>query len=216
MILNNNFSIKKSSNYVPYPQALELMENRVAAINAKQERNLIWLLEHDHLYTSGTSARDNEIMNPKNFPVYKAGRGGKYTYHGPGVRIIYLMLDLKQNKKIGKDIRKYVYYLEELVIQILAELNIKGERRDDRIGIWVANGVIENKIAAIGVRVRKWITYHGIAMNLQPDLENFSGIIPCGIDPKKYGVTSIEKEGGKVDDEEFDKIVIQKLNEVFF
>ena len=176
---------------VAYPQALESMERRVGLIRAGQAGELVWLLEHPPLYTAGTSARTDDLLLPHRFPVYEAGRGGQYTYHGPGQRVAYLMLDLKRRKS---DLRHYVWSLEEWVIQTLARLNVKGERRPGRIGIWVVKpSGQEAKIAAIGVRVRRWVTYHGIAINLDPDLEHFAGIVPCGL--KGFGMTSIADLG---------------------
>jgi len=181
---------------VPYPEAVRVMEDRVAAIRAGTADELIWLLEHPPLYTAGTSARPADLLQPDRFPVYAAGRGGQYTYHGPGQRVAYAMLDLKRR---NPDLRRYVYDLEEWIIRTLARFNIRGERRDGRIGIWVArSGGREDKIAAIGVRVRHWVTFHGIAINLDPELEHFSGIVPCGIEPGvgfRFGVTSLHDLG---------------------
>jgi lipoyl(octanoyl) transferase len=176
---------------VPYPLALRTMEERVTAIRDGQAAELVWLLEHPPLYTAGTSARAEDLLLAQRFPVYDAGRGGQYTYHGPGQRVAYLMLDLKRRRP---DVRAYVHSLEEWIIRTLARFGIRGERRSGRIGIWVvkADGS-EAKIAAIGVRVRRWITYHGIAINLAPDLEHFSGIVPCGL--QGFGVTSFADLG---------------------
>ncbi len=180
-----------SAGLVPYPDALAAMEERVTAIRDQGAAELVWLLEHPPLYTAGTSADPQELLDAARFPVYAAGRGGRYTYHGPGQRVAYLMLDLKRR---GGDIRRYVHQLEELAIRTLAEFGVRGERREGRIGIWVvmADGG-EAKIGAIGVRVRRWVSYHGLAINLRPDLGHFQGIVPCGI--SEYGVTSLAALG---------------------
>lgn len=180
-----------SGDLVPYPEALAAMEARVSAIRDHDAPELVWLLQHPPLYTAGTSAAAEELLDGQRFPVYAAGRGGRYTYHGPGQRIAYLMLDLKRR---GGDLRRYVRQLEELAIRTLAGFGVQGERREGRIGIWVAlpDGR-EAKIGAIGVRVRRWVTYHGLALNLAPDLSHFEGIVPCGI--SEYGVTSLAALG---------------------
>ena len=180
-----------SGELVPYPEALAAMEARVSAIRDHDAPELVWLLQHPPLYTAGTSAAAEELLDGQRFPVYAAGRGGRYTYHGPGQRIAYLMLDLKRR---GGDLRRYVRQLEELAIRTLAGFGVQGERREGRIGIWVAlpDGR-EAKIGAIGVRVRRWVTYHGLALNLAPDLSHFEGIVPCGI--SEYGVTSLAALG---------------------
>lgn len=188
-----------SSTPVPYPDALREMEQRVEAIEKGQATELIWLLQHPPLYTAGTSADPSELVKAGNFPVFSAGRGGRYTYHGPGQRVVYALSDLRQRQR---DIHAHVDRLEEWVIQVLQDFNIKGERRKGRVGIWVEAAGTEEKIAAIGVRVRRWITYHGLALNVAPDLSHFSGIIPCGL--AQYGVTSLEKLGLKTSLEEVD------------
>lgn len=173
---------------VPYPEALARMEARVAAIRGEGASDLVWLLEHPPLYTAGTSAKASDLLDPR-FPVYQAGRGGEYTYHGPGQRVAYVMIDLKKRQAVP-DIKKYVRQLEEWIIRALSEFGVTGERRDGRVGIWVATpDGHEAKIAAIGVRVRRWVAYHGIAINVNPDLSHFEGIVPCGI--RDYGVTSL-------------------------
>ena len=176
---------------VPYPEALAAMEARVEAIRAGRASELVWLLEHPPLYTAGTSADPAELLDPGRFPVYPTGRGGRYTYHGPGQRVAYLMLDLKAR---GGDLRRYVWQLEAWVIASLARLGVRGERRDGRVGIWVvrADGS-EAKVAAIGVRVRHWVSFHGTAINVAPDLGHFGGIVPCGI--AEHGVTSLADLG---------------------
>jgi lipoyl(octanoyl) transferase len=179
---------------VAYPEAVAAMEARVAAIRAGTAPELVWLLEHPPLYTAGTSARPEELLDHGRFPVYATGRGGQHTYHGPGQRVGYVMLDLKPR---GSDVRAYVHALEDWLIAALARFNVKGERRDGRVGIWVdrgphpSGGRREDKIAAIGVRVRHWVTYHGIALNVDCDLSHFSGIVPCGVAAPQYGVTSL-------------------------
>jgi len=174
---------------VPYEDAIAAMEARVAAIRAGRAPELVWLLEHPPLYTAGTSAKDDDLLTPDRFPVYRTGRGGEFTYHGPGQRVAYVMLDLGPR---GYDVRAHVCALEEWVIRALATFNVVGERRPGRVGIWVdRGGGHEDKIAAIGVRVRRWVTYHGIAINVEPDLAHFDGIVPCGISGPQYGVTSL-------------------------
>ncbi|MGB9153990.1 MAG: lipoyl(octanoyl) transferase LipB [Alphaproteobacteria bacterium] len=175
---------------VAYPEALTAMENRVNDIIAGAASERIWLLEHPPLYTAGTSADPVELKDAARFPVFATGRGGRYTYHGPGQRVIYAMVDLR---KRGKDLRQHVCRLEEWVIRVLADFGVKGERREGRIGIWVARDGREEKIAAVGVRVRKWVAYHGLSLNVDPDLSHFSGIVPCGI--SEFGVTSLRKLG---------------------
>jgi lipoyl(octanoyl) transferase len=179
-----------SAAALPYPEAIEQMEQRVAAIRAGTAPELIWLLQHPPLYTAGTSARDEELLEPGRFPVYRAGRGGRYTYHGPGQRVVYVMLDLARR---GEDVRCYVHHLEEWGIRTLARFGVGGERREGRVGIWIRCGNREAKIAAIGVRVRRWVSYHGMAINIDPDLDHFRGIVPCGI--AEHGVTSLAALG---------------------
>ncbi len=176
-----------SPELVDYEQAAAAMEDRVAAIVAGTAPEAIWLLEHPPLYTAGTSANPSDLISPGRFPVYETGRGGQYTYHGPGQRVAYVMLDLKAR---GQDVRAFVTGLETWIIETLAAFNVRGERRGDRVGVWVPRaGGREDKIAAIGIRVRRWVSFHGIAINLEPDLEHFGGIVPCGI--SQHGVTSL-------------------------
>jgi lipoyl(octanoyl) transferase len=205
-----------SGDPVPYPEAVQAMETRVAAIRAGTAREQVWLLEHPPLYTAGTSARPGDLLQPDRFPVYASGRGGQYTYHGPGQRVAYVMLDLKRREP---DLRRFVHDLEEWVIRTLARFNIRGERRDGRIGIWVTRpGDRENKIAAVGVRVRHWVSYHGIAINLDPELEHFSGIVPCGIasgPASPFGVTSLYDLGVLVAMAELDSALKSAFAEVF-
>jgi lipoyl(octanoyl) transferase len=179
-----------SEGLVPYPQALAEMEERAAAVREGTAPELIWLLEHPPLFTAGTSADPAEMFNPMGFPVFEAGRGGRYTYHGPGQRVVYLVLDLEMR---GRDIRKFVHSLEEWMIASLADLGIAARREPGRIGIWTGEGSSEAKIGAIGVRVRRWVTMHGLSINVAPDLSHFGGIVPCGI--AEYGVTSLAALG---------------------
>jgi lipoyl(octanoyl) transferase len=178
---------------VPYEEALRFMEERVAAIRAGSASECVWLLEHPPLFTAGTSADPSELTNPMHFPVYEAGRGGRYTYHGPGQRVGYVMLDLE---KRGKDIRCFVHALEGWMIDTLGELGISAHRAPGRIGIWVGEGAEEAKIGALGVRVKRWVTLHGFALNVAPDLSHFGGIVPCGI--AEFGVTSLEEQGKQI------------------
>jgi lipoyl(octanoyl) transferase len=174
-----------------YKAAVAEMEQRVAAIRAGTAPELVWLLEHPPLYTAGTSARDSDLLDPGLFPVHRTGRGGQFTYHGPGQRVAYVMLDLKRR---GADVRGFVSALEEWMIRTLARFNIKGERRAGRVGIWIDEGQgRESKIAAIGVRVRQWVTYHGVALNVDPDLGHYRGIVACGV--RGHGVTSLAAQG---------------------
>jgi lipoyl(octanoyl) transferase len=180
----------ESAAPVAYEEALAFMEQRAAAIRAGDARECVWLLEHPPLFTAGTSADPAELTNPLELPVFAAGRGGRYTYHGPGQRVAYLMLDLE---KRGKDIRRFVYSLEQWMIDSLAELGVSAHRAEGRIGIWVGDGPSEAKIGALGVRVKRWVTLHGIALNVAPDLAHFGGIVPCGI--ADFGVTSLAELG---------------------
>ncbi len=176
-----------SDGPVAYPAAVATMEDRVAAIRAGQAGELVWLLEHPPLYTAGTSAKPEDLLAADRFPVFQTGRGGQYTYHGPGQRVCYVMLDLGRR---GADIRQYIVRLEDWLIRTLSHFGVEGGRREGRVGIWVdRGGGREDKIAAIGVRVRRWVTFHGVALNVDPDLGHFDGIVPCGI--RSHGVTSL-------------------------
>ncbi|TAN67605.1 MAG: lipoyl(octanoyl) transferase LipB [Magnetospirillum sp.] len=205
-----------SDQPVPYPEAVAAMETRVAAIHAGTESELVWLLEHPPLYTAGTSANPADLVDPHRFPVFESGRGGQYTYHGPGQRVAYVMLDLKRR---GPDVRAYVHNLEEWLIRTLARFAVKGERRRGRVGIWVDRGSHggigghEDKIAAIGVRVRHWVTFHGVAINLDPDLSHFQGIVPCGI--REHGVTSLWDLGLTPTMDDLDCALMASFSEVF-
>ena len=181
---------RSSDGLVPYEEALAFMETRAAAIRAGEARECVWLLEHPPLFTAGTSADPSELINPQGFPVFEAGRGGRFTYHGPGQRVGYLMLDLERR---GRDIRRFVHELEGWIIATLGELGVAAHRAPGRIGIWVGEGPEEAKIAALGIRVRRWVTLHGFSINVAPDLMHFSRIVPCGI--AEYGVTSLEALG---------------------
>ncbi len=189
-----------SAGLVPYPEAVAEMEARAEAIAAGQAPERVWLLEHPPLYTAGTSARDADLLDAR-FPVFRTGRGGQFTYHGPGQRVAYVMLDLKRRRP---DVRAYVATLEAWLIDALALLGVGGETREDRVGVWVARpdkptgtggAAADDKIAALGVRVRRWVTFHGVALNVAPDLSHFSGIVPCGIAQAHYGVTSLKDLG---------------------
>jgi lipoyl(octanoyl) transferase len=199
---------------VGYPEAVAGMEEQVAAIRNGAAAERVWLVEHPPLYTAGTSAKTLDLLEPERFPVYRSGRGGQYTYHGPGQRIAYVMLDLARREQ---DLRKYVATLEEWVIRTLAAFNLKGERRADRIGVWVARpdrGIgREDKIAAIGIRIRRWVTFHGIALNVDPVLEHFSGIVPCGV--RDHGVTSLTDLGIPVSMPEVDAMMRHEFEGLF-
>jgi lipoyl(octanoyl) transferase len=185
-----------SDEPVPYEAAVAAMEARVAAIRAGAAPELVWLLEHPPLYTAGTSAREEELVDPDFLPVHRSGRGGRFTYHGPGQRVGYAMLDLRRRGPDVRapDVRAYVHRLEEWVIRALARFNVRGERREGRVGIWIAHrDGREEKIAAIGVRVRQWVAFHGVALNVDPNLEHYRGIVPCGI--AEHGVTSLAALG---------------------
>ena len=179
-----------SDDPVPYDEALAFMERRAADVRAGTARECVWLLEHPPLFTAGTSADPAELLNPLGFPVHDAGRGGRYTYHGPGQRVGYIMLDLDRR---GRDVRRLVHALEGWIIATLADLGVAAHRAPDRIGIWVGDGPREAKIAALGMRVKRWVTLHGFAINVAPDLSHFGGIVPCGI--AEFGVTSLAALG---------------------
>ena len=196
---------------VPYHESLAFMEKRVADIRAGTEREMIWLLEHPPLYTAGTSAKENDLLTPDRFPVFKTGRGGQYTYHGPGQRVGYVMLDLR---KRGADVRAFVCNLEDWLIGTLADFNVVGERRPGRVGVWVKrDGNREDKVAALGIRVRKWVTFHGVSINVEPELDHFSGIVPCGI--SEHGVTSLVDLGLPMTYFEVDDALKRNFERVF-
>jgi lipoyl(octanoyl) transferase len=204
-----------SEGLLPYEAALAAMEARAAAIAEGAAPELIWLLQHPPLYTAGTSAKAEELIAPR-FPVHSAGRGGQLTYHGPGQRVAYLMLDLKRR---GPDLRRFVATLEEWIIRTLAHFDVVGERRDDRIGVWVRRpekGVLhEDKIAAIGIRIKRWVTLHGVALNLDCDLSHYAGIVPCGVSEPRYGVTSLADLGRKATMAEVDVALRREFKRLF-
>jgi len=200
---------KITDGLVPYPEAVAAMEARAEAIAAGAAGEQVWLLEHPPIYTAGTSARDEDLLEAR-FPVFRTGRGGQYTYHGPGQRIGYVMLDLKRRKP---DVRAFVFDLEQWLIETLAFFNVKGERRQSRVGIWVVRGDREDKIAALGVRIRRWVTFHGISLNVEPDLSHFSGIVPCGV--SDHGITSLADLGIPVSTADVDVALQQAFRKVF-
>jgi lipoyl(octanoyl) transferase len=200
---------KISDDLVPYPEALAAMEARAAAIHDGTAGEQVWLLEHPPIYTAGTSANDADLIDAR-FPVYHTGRGGQFTYHGPGQRVGYVMLDLKTRTP---DVRAYVRDLEQWLIETLALFNVKGERREGRVGIWVARGLREDKIAALGVRIKRWVTFHGVALNVEPDLTHFSGIVPCGV--RQHGVTSLADLGILVTMADVDVALKQSFKKIF-
>jgi lipoyl(octanoyl) transferase len=204
---------------VDYPTALATMEARVAAIRNDGASELVWLVEHPPLYTAGSSANSDDLLEPERFPVFDAGRGGEYTYHGPGQRVAYIMLDLKRRRE---DVRAFVAALEAWIIGSLASFNVKGERREDRVGVWVVRperaplpdgSPAEDKIAAIGIRLRRWVSLHGIAVNVEPDLSHFGGIVPCGV--TGYGVTSLVDLGLPVTMADYDLALKASFETVF-
>jgi lipoyl(octanoyl) transferase len=196
---------------VPYPEAVATMEAHVAAVRAGTAPELVWLLEHPPLYTAGTSARPEDLVMPDRFPVYPTGRGGQYTYHGPGQRVAYVLLDLARR---DRDVRCHVHRLEDWLIRALTHFDVAAERRDGRVGLWVVReDGREDKIAAIGVRVRRWVTFHGIALNVAPDLSHYGGIIPCGI--REHGVTSLRDLGRSVTLEDVDAVLKETFPAVF-
>ena len=206
---------KVSDKLVPYSDALAFMDARVIEIAEARAAEAVWLLEHPPLYTGGTSAHDDELLD-RRFPLHRVGRGGQFTYHGPGQRVVYVMLDLRRR---GPDVRRFVATLEEWIIRTLAEFNVRGERRDDRIGVWVRRPDkgpgCEDKIAAIGVRIKRWVTLHGLALNVDPDLSHFSGIVPCGVSDPRYGVTSLVDLGHAVSMPEVDMALRREFEDLF-
>jgi lipoyl(octanoyl) transferase len=205
-----------STGLVEYETAVAAMEARAAAIAAGEADELVWLLEHPPLYTAGVSSKDSDLLAPDRFPVFRTGRGGQFTYHGPGQRVAYVMLDLRER---GRDVTKFVQNLEHWIIGALADFNVKGEIREGRVGVWVERKgpgwAREDKIAAIGVRLRKWVSFHGIAFNVEPDLEHFSGITPCGISAPQFGVTSLVDLGLPVTMSDADAALRASFERVF-
>ena len=202
-----------------YEHALAFMDARADAIRKGSAPEMVWLVEHPPLYTAGTSARSEDLVEPDRFPVFAAGRGGEYTYHGPGQRVAYVMLDLKRRRE---DVRAFVAALEEWIIRTLGRFNVKGERREDRVGVWVVRpdrppmpdgSPAEDKIAAIGIRLRRWVSFHGISINVEPDLRHFSGIVPCGV--AEHGVTSLVDLGLPVTMADLDVALKAAFAEVF-
>jgi lipoyl(octanoyl) transferase len=207
----SNIEWRFSDKLVPFEDALAFMQKRVEEIIAETAPQMIWTLEHPAVYTAGISAKESDMLNKTDIPIFQTNRGGKYTYHCPGMKIIYVMLDLKKFFAPQKpDVARFVEFLENWVIEILEEFGIKGEIRKGRVGIWVVdeNGV-EKKIAALGIKIKKWVSYHGIAINLNPDLAGFDNIIPCGI--KEFGVTTIKEILGKIDEKKFNDLVQKKF-----
>src|SRR5471032_2759504 len=200
---------------VPYEAAVAFMEARAAAIAAGDEPELVWLIEHPPLYTAGTSANRKEVIDAR-FPVFESGRGGQMTYHGPGQRVAYVMLDLKRR---GPDVRRFVVSLEEWIIRTLSGFNVRGERREDRIGVWVCRPEkgdgFEDKIAAIGIRVSHWVNLHGLAINVDPNLTHFAGIVPCGVNEQRYGVTSLVELGLPVSMADVDLVLRREFEPLF-
>jgi len=204
-----------SKGLVAYEAAIAAMDARAAAITDGVAPELVWLLEHPPLYTAGTSAKEAQLIAPR-FPVHSAGRGGQLTYHGPGQRVVYLMLDLKRR---GPDVRRFVATLEEWIIRTLAKFGVAGERREDRIGVWVRrpdkDAGHEDKIAAIGIRIKRWVTLHGIAVNIDCDLSHYAGIVPCGVLEPRYGVTSLADLGIKANLAEIDAVLRREFEQLF-
>ena len=209
-----------SDALVPYEQALAEMETRAAQIARGEAAERVWLLEHPPLYTAGTSAKPGDLLDAR-FPVFETGRGGQFTYHGPGQRIAYVILDLKRRKQ---DVRAFVAALEAWIMEALAAFNVRGERREDRVGVWtrrpdkpagLSGEMAEDKIAAIGIRVRQWVTFHGISLNVEPDLTHFSGITPCGVRDRHYGVTSLADLGLPVTMHDVDVALRSAFEEIF-
>jgi len=208
-----------STGLTDYEEAVSFMEREATRIADGEADELAWLVEHPPVYTAGTSAKTDGLVTADRFPVHKTGRGGEYTYHGPGQRVVYVMLDLKRRRQ---DVRGFVSALEALIIRTLAAMNVKGERREDRVGVWVVrpdrpplpNGLpCEDKIAALGIRLRRWVSFHGLSINVSPDLDHFSGIVPCGI--RDYGVTSLEDLGLLVTLPEVDMILRRNFEDLF-
>jgi lipoyl(octanoyl) transferase len=210
MIMDEEIEWRVTPGLSPYAETVAEMEARAAAIRAGDARELIWLLEHPPLYTAGTSAEDEELLLPDRFPVFRSGRGGRYTYHGPGQRVGYVLLDLD---KRGRDVRCFVAAIENWVIATLADFGIAGRSEPGRVGIWTGHGPDEAKIGAIGVRVRRWVSFHGFSLNVDPDLDHFTGIVPCGI--TGYGVTSLVDLGLPVMVSDVDPLIRQNFERVF-
>ena len=203
--------LRRSDIPVPYPEAVAWMEARAEAIATGTARECLWLLEHPPLYTAGTSAKPEELLSPDRFPVYRTGRGGQHTYHGPGQRVAYLMLDLRER---GRDVRCFVSGVEQVVIDALSGVGVEAERREGRVGVWVTReDGREEKIAAIGIRVRRWVSFHGLSLNVSPDLAHFDGIVPCGI--REHGVASLQSLGRDADMKKADRALLSAFENIF-
>lgn len=203
-----------SKQLVSYEKALDFMQKRVEDIINGRANQCLWLLEHKSVYTAGVSANENELLDQNRLPVYKTGRGGKYTYHGPGQRVVYVMVDLKKIHSPQPDVKLFVRQLEQWLIDSLKELGIEAQTKEGKIGIWVKNpDGQEEKIAALGIRLKKWVSFHGVAINLAPDLKHFEGIIPCGI--KDKGVSSIEKFCKGITLQQLDKVLLEEFCKIF-
>ena len=208
---NAEVELRRSDAPVPYPEAVAWMETRAEAIAAGTARECLWLLEHPPLYTAGTSAKPEELLSPGRFPVYRTGRGGQHTYHGPGQRVAYLMLDLRER---GRDVRCFVSGVEQVGIDALSGLGVEAERREGRVGVWVTReDGREEKVAAIGIRVRRWVSFHGLSLNVSPDLAHFDGIVPCGI--REHGVASLESLGQDADMKKADRALLSAFEKIF-
>lgn len=217
MTSNRSVEFAVSDGVVPYEAAVAFMEARARAIRDEGASELLWFLEHPPLYTAGTSARESDLRDATRFPVFDAGRGGQYTYHGPGQRVAYVMLDVGAR---GRDVRAFVQSLERWVIETLEGLGIESGPREGRVGVWVDRDPIgdtarEDKIAAIGVRLKRWVSFHGVSLNIQPELEHFSGITPCGISDPRYGVTSLRDLGLDISMGDADKAFAQAFEHAF-
>lgn len=208
--LPDSVRLEVASGLVGYEAAVSRMEEEAAAIAEGQAKELLWLVEHPPIYTAGTSAKASDLVDPNLFPVFRTGRGGQYTYHGPGQRVAYAMLDLR---KRGGDVRAFVAGLERLIIATLADFGIAGEVREDRVGVWVRHGTGEDKIAAIGIRVRRGVTFHGLAINVSPNLSHYDGIVPCGV--AEHGVASFEKLGVTASMAELDAVLLRNFEGIF-
>lgn len=216
-ILIPNLEWRKSSGLTTYEDATAFMEQRVAAIHAGEEKSCVWLLEHPPLYTAGTSAKHSDLLDSARFPVYETGRGGQFTYHGPGQRVAYAMLDMKLPSPFNSgspDVRAYVTFLEQWIINTLAHFGILGRTYPGRVGVWVDDSKGgEAKIAAIGIRIRHWVSFHGIALNVSPDLAHFAGIVPCGI--REFGVTSLHALGVEAKMDEVDAVLKKEFEKLY-
>lgn len=202
----------KGTKPLEYEETVNRMEFYVDQIIRGEAEEAIWFLEHQDIITAGSSSKDEDLLDGVAFPVVKTGRGGQYTYHGPGQRIVYLMMKLQEGEK---DLKNYVCNLEQVIINVMQKIGIKGARKKNRVGIWIEGSAlgVESKIASLGIRVRKWVTYHGLSFNINPNLESFRCIVPCGI--KGFGITSLEKEGGGISQEEFDTLFVTEFEKVF-